>query len=36
MFHNVRHTEMYTAEPLLPEPGIFEVEIAIEQLQSIN
>jgi hypothetical protein len=27
---------MYTAEPLVPEPSSFEVEIAIEKLKDIN
>jgi len=28
---NVRHTEIHTAEPLVPEPSVFEVEIPIEK-----
>jgi len=28
---NVRQTEMHTAEPLIPEPNSFEVEITIEK-----
>ena len=30
---DVRQTEIHTAEPLLPEPGAFEVEMAIEKLK---
>jgi hypothetical protein len=29
--NDVSQTEIYTAEPLLPEPGAFLVEIAIEK-----
>jgi hypothetical protein len=29
---NVRQTEIHTAEPLVLEPSVFEVEIAIEKL----
>jgi len=32
--NDVRHTEIHTAEPLLPEPSAFEVELAIERLKS--
>ena len=28
--NDVRHTEIHTAEPLLPEPSAFEVELATE------
>jgi len=28
------HTEIHTAEPLVPEPNAFEVEMAIEKLKS--
>jgi hypothetical protein len=28
-----RQTEIHTAEPLVPEPSIFEVEIGIEKLK---
>jgi len=28
---DVRETEIHTAEPLVPEPNSFEVEIAIEK-----
>jgi hypothetical protein len=28
---NVRQTEVHTAEPLIPEPNSFEVEITIEK-----
>jgi len=31
---DVRQTEIYTAEPLLPELGVFEVEMAIDKLNS--
>ena len=30
---NVRQTEIHTAEPLVPELGAFEVEMAVEKLQ---
>ena len=30
---NVRQTEIHTAEPLVPEPSVFEVESAIEKLK---
>ena len=30
----VRHTEIHTAEPLVPEPSALEVELAIENLKS--
>jgi len=30
----VRKTEIHTAEPLVPEPSAFEVELAIEKLKS--
>ena len=33
-FNYVRHTEIHTAEPLVPEPSTFEVELAIEKLKS--
>ena len=33
-FHEVRQTETHTAEPLVPEPSAFEVELAIEKLKS--
>jgi hypothetical protein len=32
--NNVRQTEIQTAEPLVPELSAFEVELAIEKLQS--
>ena len=32
--HNVRCTEIHTAEPLLPEPSAFDVELTIEKLKS--
>ena len=31
---DVRQTEIHTAEPLMPEPSAFEVELAIEKLKS--
>jgi hypothetical protein len=31
---DVRHTEIHTAEPLVPEPSAFEVYLAIEKLKS--
>jgi hypothetical protein len=30
---DVRQKEIYTAEPLVPEPSVFEVEIAIEKIK---
>ena len=33
-FKDVRQTEIHTAEPLVPEPRSFEVELAIEKLKS--
>ena len=32
--NDVRQTEIHTAEPLVPEPSAFEVELAIEKLAS--
>jgi len=32
--NDVRHTEIHTAEPVLPEPSAFGVELAIEKLKS--
>ena len=32
--NDVRHTEIHTAEPPVPEPRAFEVELAIENLKS--
>ena len=32
--NDVRRTEIHTAEPLVPEPIAFEVELAIEKLKS--
>jgi len=32
--NDVRQTEIHTAEPLVPEPSAFEVELAIEKLKS--
>jgi hypothetical protein len=31
---DVRHAEIHTAEPLVPEPSALEVELAIEKLKS--
>jgi hypothetical protein len=31
---DVRQTEIRTAEPLMPEPSVFEVEMAIEKLKT--
>jgi hypothetical protein len=33
VFNDVRQTEICTAEPLVPEPSTFEVEMAIEKLK---
>jgi hypothetical protein len=35
-FSDVRQTQMHTAEPLVPEPTSFDVEIAIEQLKILG
>ena len=32
--NDIRHTEIHTAEPLVPEPSVFEVELAIKKLKS--
>ena len=32
-FHEVRQTETHTAEPLVPEPSAFEVDLSIEKLK---
>jgi hypothetical protein len=32
----IRQIEIHTAEPLVPDPSHFEVEIAIAKLKSIN
>ena len=32
--NDVKQTEIHTAEPLVPEPSAFEVELAIEKLKS--
>jgi len=32
--NDVRQTEIHTAEPVVPEPSAFEVELAIEKLKS--
>ena len=31
--NDVRQTEIYTVEPLVPEPSAFEIEMAIEKLK---
>jgi hypothetical protein len=33
---DVRQTEIHTAEPLVPEPSAFEVEMAIEKRTKIT
>jgi hypothetical protein len=33
---DVKQTEIHTAEPLVPEPSAFEVEMAIEKLKVKN
>jgi hypothetical protein len=32
--NNIKETELHTAEPLVPQPTAFEVELAIEKLKS--
>jgi hypothetical protein len=32
---SIRHTEIHTAEPLIPEPCSFEVETPVENLKKI-
>jgi len=32
--NDVRHTEIYTEEPLVPEPNTFEIELGTEKLKS--
>ena len=32
--NDIRHTEIYTVEPLVPEPSAFEVELAVGKLKS--
>jgi hypothetical protein len=34
--HDVRQMDIHMAEPLVPEPSIFEVEIAIEKLKNFK
>ena len=31
--HDVRQTEIHTAEPLVPEPSAFEIDMATEQIK---
>jgi hypothetical protein len=33
---DVRQAEIHTAEPLVPQPSTFEVEMAIEKLKDTN
>ena len=33
-FSGIRHAEMHTVEPLVPQPSSFEEELAIEKLKS--
>ena len=33
-FNDVRQTETHTAEPLMPEPSAFQIELATEKLKS--
>jgi hypothetical protein len=33
---NVRQTEIYTAEPLVPEPSAFDIEMSIEKFKGTN
>ena len=32
--NEVKQTKLHTAEPKVPEPGAFEVELAVEKLKS--
>jgi len=32
--NDIRHTELHTAEPVVPEPSAYEVEMAIKELKS--
>jgi hypothetical protein len=34
--NDVRQTEIHTAEPLVPEPSAFEIELAIEKFKVTN
>ena len=34
--NDISQTEIHTAEPLVPEPSAFEVEMAIEKLKNTN
>jgi hypothetical protein len=34
--NDIRHTELHTAAPIVPEPSAFEVEMAIERLKIKN
>jgi len=34
--YNIGHIEIPTAQPLMPEPSAFEVEMAIEKLKKTN
>jgi hypothetical protein len=33
-FHDIRQMDIHTAEPLVPEPSLVEVEIAVPKLKS--
>ena len=35
-FNDVGQIEIHTAEPLVPEPSAFEVEMAIEKLKKVT
>jgi hypothetical protein len=35
-FIDVRQTEMYTAEPILPKPSAFEVEMVTEKYKNTH
>jgi len=34
--NNIRHTEIPTTQPLMPQPSAFEVEMAIEKLKKMQ
>ena len=34
--HDIKHTDIHTSEPLVPEQSAFEVELAIEKLNVTN
>jgi len=35
-FNDARQTEIHTVEPLVPEPSVFEFELAIEKIKDTN